>query len=45
MLIASWTMATTAAVYDDPGPDVYTQLHPTASNNVPSTNPARSGMR
>jgi transposase len=28
MLTAIWTMATTGALYDDPGPDVYAQLHP-----------------
>ncbi|HVL98658.1 MAG TPA: hypothetical protein VM324_05135 [Egibacteraceae bacterium] len=28
MLTAIWNMAATEAVYDDPGPDFYTRLHP-----------------
>jgi transposase len=28
MLIAIWNMATTGALYDDPGPNFYAQLHP-----------------
>ena len=28
MLIAIWNMATTGTLYDDPGPDFYTRLHP-----------------
>lgn len=28
MLVAIWNMATTGALYDDPGPDFYTRLHP-----------------
>ena len=28
MLVAIWNMAHTGALYDDPGPDFYTRLHP-----------------
>ncbi len=28
MLVAIWNMTTTGTLYDDPGPDFYTRLHP-----------------
>ncbi len=33
MLIAIWHMAHTGALYDDPGPDFFTHLHPGKAKN------------
>jgi len=33
MLIAIWNMAHTGALYDDPGPDFFTKLHPDKAKN------------
>ena len=33
MLIAIWHMAHTGALYDDPGPDFFTHLHPDKAKN------------
>ena len=33
MLVAIWNMAQTGALYDDPGPDFFTQLHPDKAKN------------
>ncbi len=33
MLIAIWHMGTTGTLYDDPGADYFTQLHPTRAKN------------
>ena len=33
MLIAIWHMGTTGALYDDPGADFFTRLHPERAKN------------
>jgi hypothetical protein len=40
ILTAIWNMGTTGTLYDDPGADFYTRLHPPKPNTAPSNDSA-----